>query len=1186
MIDTYFRYELVTDDDVKFYKAVPGTVKITGIKATDNGVVNIPETIDGLPVTYYAGISYYGEPIKKLIIPKTLVALKSYEDFPEIADELVVDKENPEWSTDGVSLLSKKGTRLLRMCQKNRESYSIPDGVTTICCYAFKSNNIKEITIPDSVATVEWSAFMFCSSLKTVHGGKNIVNYASSSFEDTEWYRGSPVLILGTTLLRFDTKEENVVVPEGIEVIGPNAFSFRDSNNAIMETVFLPSTLKEIGEYAFSHKKNLKSISFPAGLRTIRKAAFLGCQSLTEIVLPDSISEIGVEVFKDCSSITKAVIPHAVSSIVSDSVRQKEGEKGVISAEAFSGCISLEFIEIPEGTVAIGASAFNNCSGLKNIRIPTTVKMIGKEAFAKCFELEELFLPANCVEIGQGVFPHAEAGRRARSAKFCRIDVDPQNEAFSSVDGILCSKNGDTIIACPSQFGVADYVVPDGVREILPGAFEGCETIKRVVFAQTVEIIGEKAFASMTALEEIVLPADFLVLEDGLFMECKNLKYITWPKNLREIGAKCFSSTGIENLFIPETVEYVGSSAFSFIKAKRVRLPKTVKGIWTSVFAGVPEIEVYDTIDSTAKPAAEYLDDMNGSFNGKAGFIGIGHGETYACNAAWYEHTIIVRSAEDDSEKFRVRMPKGQKRKVYCTFASSWGRNAEFNFSAIDHIFKDLTADAKLDYLFDRLHWQEGISEEMLITLSKYVARNAREIAGRIFRTDAVDELVMLESFGIVKKNTVEERIDDAAKANAIACKAWLINWQNSNLSAKEKAEKIEKSFSTRALTVAEIKKIWPNKKGTDGGLTITGYNGKDVDVRVPEIIGKTPVTAIADYCFSSNKDQEQKEFLHTQLRSVEIPDSVAEIGNSAFWNCEGLEHVKLPEPLKTIPRFMFTNCKNLTIEIPNGITEIQDGAFAGCSMKSIKIPATVKVISDTALGGCSWLSPEMPNLEVIEVDSASKYFKSADGVLFSSDGKTLIKYPQAKAAEKYSIPDGVTRIFKKAFAGVGALKLITIPESVDIIDEDAFSECSHLETVSMPEKVSAFDRAFAGCIAMKEISVPKGVVDLPGRCFADCKSLTKVSLPKGLKKIGCQAFENCPALSEINIPAAVRGISEGAFRGCRSLKDITISRSTTGIGWNVFDGCVDLTIHTPAGSKMYTYAKAEKIRVEKLIEE
>ena len=48
MIDKFFSYGMVTDDDVKFYKAVPGTMKITGIKATDTGVVNIPERIDGL----------------------------------------------------------------------------------------------------------------------------------------------------------------------------------------------------------------------------------------------------------------------------------------------------------------------------------------------------------------------------------------------------------------------------------------------------------------------------------------------------------------------------------------------------------------------------------------------------------------------------------------------------------------------------------------------------------------------------------------------------------------------------------------------------------------------------------------------------------------------------------------------------------------------------------------------------------------------------------------------------------------------------------------------------------------------------------------------------------------------------------------------------------------------------------
>ena len=1182
MVDTFFSYEIVTDDDVKFYRAVPGTMKITGIKATDNGVVNIPETIDGMSVSYYAGFRYFGDPIKKLIVPKTLVALTSTEYFPEIVGELVVDNDNPKWSTDGVSLLSKDGTRLLRMCQKNRVSYTIPDGVTTICRYAFKFNNNVELTIPDSVTTVEGSAFEFCSSLKTVHGGKNIVNYESSSFDYTEWYRNSPVLILGTTLLRFDSMEENVVVPDGIEVIGPKAFLSSGGRNAIMETVELPSSVREIGEYAFSNKKNLKSINFPDGLRTIRKGAFHGCQTLSEIVLPDSISEIGVKAFQGCSSVTKVVIPHAVSGTKTDSFLQKEVEAGLISAGAFSDCTSLEHFDIPEGTVAIGASAFNNCRSLKSIRIPDTVKAIGDEAFANCFELEELFLPASCVELGQSVLPHATTGWGARSAKFSRIDVDPKNEAFSSLDGVLCSKNGDTLIACPSQYNVADYTIPEGVKEILPGAFEGCEKIKKVVFAKTVDKIGARAFASMTALEEIVLPPDFPVLGDGLFSGCAKLKYITWPNNVCEIGEKCFEHTGIENLVIPETVETVGEYAFAFIKAKRVRLPKTVKDISLSIFAGVPEIEVYDTIDSEAKPAAEYLDDINGVFNGKVGFIGIHQREKYlvtACNAEWHEHTIIVRSAEDDSEKYRVRMPNGQRRKVYCTYASSWGKNAEFNFSAVDNIFKDLTADAKLDYVFNRLHWQAGISEEMLSTFNKYVARNTKDIAARVFRTDAVDDLVMLESFGIVKKNTIAERIDEATKANAMKCKAWLLNWQNSNLSAKEKVAKAEKSLSAGALTVAEIKKIWSNKKGADGGLTITGYNGKDVDVRVPEIIGKTPVTAIADKCFSDNKDKDQQAFLRTQLRSVEIPDSVTDIGSMAFWDCEGLERVKLPKKIKTISRSLFYACESLSsIDLPNGITEIQDSAFVGCAMKSMTVPASLKAIDETAWG--------MPNLESIEVDPASKYYKSVDGILFSFDGKTLVKYPQAKTLESYEIPDGVTKISKNAFASADTLKSIIIPESVDVIEEGAFSGCGNLAIVSMPKKVSTFGRgAFSSCASLKEVVVPKGVSTLSDYCFCGCKSLSKVELPKGLMKIDHGAFKGCENLSEINIPAAVRGIGMQAFDGCKALKDITISKNTTSFGGIMFEGCDNLTIHTPAGSKMYTYAKIEKIKVEELIE-
>ena len=1189
MSHNLFRYEIITDDEAKLYNAIPGTVKITDIQGTDHGVVNIPETIDDLPVTMYAGGRYHGEPINKLILPKTLITLSSVDNLPDDVAELVVAKDHPVWSTDGVSLLSKDGTKLIRMCQKGKETYTIPDGVTTIGSKAFYFNKIREITIPDSVTTVEDSAFSYCSSLATVHGGQNIVRYGWSSFKDTEWYQNSPLLILGTTLLRCDTMDENVVVPEGIEVIGPRAFSSDGGRNAIMETVTLPSTIKEIGESAFHGKTNLKEIRFPEGLQKIDSGAFYGCRSLCEILLPDSIVEIGQEAFIGCSSVTKVVLPHAVSGTTSSSAFCRKIENGILSASIFSGCTALEHIDIPEGIVAIGEYAFNHCENLKNIRIPTTVTTIGKGAFAACCELEQMMIPAGCVEIGQSAFPHSTTGWGPTTAKFRRIDVDPQNERFCSVDGVLFSKNADTIVACPSQYGVVDYTIPDGVKEILPGAFEGCDNIKRVVLPQSLEKIGERAFASMSALKEIVFPSDFPVLGKRLFWECANLKHISWPNNLREIGEHCFASTGIENIVIPETVERIKSYAFSFIKAKSVRLPKTVKDIELSIFAGVPEIEVYDTIDSDAKPAADHVDSMNGNFNGKVGFIGIHQKENYltgACNANWHEHTIIVRSAEDDSEKFRVRMPKGQQRKVYCTFASAWGRHAEFCFNAVDAVFKDLTADAKLDYALNRLHWQAGITEDMLGTLNRYVARNAKDIANRLFATDAVEDLALFEPFGIVKKNTLDDRIEQATKANATKCTAWLLNWQNSHVSAKERAAKEDNALRMRAPTVADVKKIWPHKKGADGGLMITGYNGKDIDVRVPEIIGKTPVTAIADDCFSDNKDADQKEFLRTQLRSVEIPDSVVEIGGLAFWGCEALERVQLPKKIKKIPAAIFSGCKNLAIDIPKGVKEIGGSAFEGCSMKSLTIPATVKVISATAFGTHRGVGAHgMPHLERIEVEAGSQYFKSVDGVLFSIGGDVLLKYPEAKPAEAYEIPDGVTRIAKNAFSGAEALKHVTIPASVDIIEDDAFFQCPNLETVGMPESLSQLGFAFGQCVSLKEITVPVGVVDLPDRCFAGCRSLVKVSLPKGLKKIGYQAFASCTSLSEVDVPTTVRGISEGAFAKCTALKKITVPKATTGIGWGVFYDCKGVTIHTPAGSKMYAYAKTEKIKVKELSE-
>ena len=178
MIDTYFAFNKVTNNDRQYWdlNAVVNSMKLWKIKAVpEDGTVEVPEMVDGIPVTFLVleGLmDVPTTPIERLVLPKTLITIGGR--LPMVEEELVIDKDNPKWCSDGVSLLSKDGTLLRQMCVKNKHSYVIPDGVKTIGYRAFKDIAIEELTIPDSVATIEQGAFDGCFSLREVHGGNNV----------------------------------------------------------------------------------------------------------------------------------------------------------------------------------------------------------------------------------------------------------------------------------------------------------------------------------------------------------------------------------------------------------------------------------------------------------------------------------------------------------------------------------------------------------------------------------------------------------------------------------------------------------------------------------------------------------------------------------------------------------------------------------------------------------------------------------------------------------------------------------------------------------------------------------------------------------------------------------------------------------------------------------------------------
>lgn len=406
----------------------------------------------------------------------------------------------------------------------------------------------------------------------------------------------------------------------------------------------------------------------------------------------------------------------------------------------------------------------------------------------------------------------------------------------------------------------------------------------------------------------------------------------------------------------------------------------------------------------------------------------------------------------------------------------------------------------------------------------------------------------------------------------------------------------------------------------------ITKYNGNQENVVIPSELGGKPVRVLGTHSFEWKPSRPTEE-KRVKIRSVSIPDTVVTIHSNAFFN-NTLTEVVLPDSVKYVYHDAFSSNNIEHITFGKNITELSCAFDFNSRLTEFTIPdsllsVTAEVIPRTTqvlhignnvsnadfLRGSFRTVNQLTALKEFTVDESNPYLSAVDGVLYSKDGKTLLRYPKAKTETVFTVPDGVERIAQDAFEGNLYLRQLNIADSVSEIDRHAFNgtenakPCQQLgevhfgnnqinqldytfENMSTLHSVTFGENAYIHEMlgtfldtAVKSIEIPcvdtvtqlfsagqlqsvtfrEGIRRIGHDAFRESK-ITKLQLPKSLVYIDDDAFHNCFQLEEVDLGGAVvLGQLAFAFDNKLTKVDLTGVRYETAEWKGTFRGCLNL---------------------------
>ena len=375
--------------------------------------------------------------------------------------------------------------------------------VTSIGEQAFwTNNNIKSVSIPESVTDIGVAAFEYCDGLTAVQLPEGLIRISRKLFHNC-------------------SQLESVVIPSSIRSIDEQAFADCRS----LASLTLPANLSYIGRYAFQntpwystqyneapdglfyigpllvgYKGNVPTgdLVIKEGTTCIGYQAFNYCTGLTSVTIPESLTHVDYRAFYNCVGLTAVHITNMAAWCKIEFQWDEASSSSnplFYAHHLYLNGEEMTDLVIPDGVTSICRYAFDNCTGLTSVIIPEGVTRISSEAFRNCGNLTSVTIPPSMTTIGSMAFIwcfNLNAVHISDLAAWCGI-------SFQDVSGVF---NYDVHLYLNDE-EVKDLVIPEGVVGISKRAFLNCRHLTSVTIPRSVTNIGDNAFYGCSNLTDV-----------------------------------------------------------------------------------------------------------------------------------------------------------------------------------------------------------------------------------------------------------------------------------------------------------------------------------------------------------------------------------------------------------------------------------------------------------------------------------------------------------------------------------------------------------------------------------------------------------------------------------------------------------------------------------------------------------